>query len=166
PPAPAYPGVLGVALDPVTLEEAAERVLAWTGLTAGAGQPDGGGNGGGHHGRSPGAPGDGGGSRGRFVVTANPELIMRAQGDPAVRDALAAADMVVADGIGVVWASRRLGHPVPGRVPGVDLAEAIMERGAPLGLKVYLLGARRGVASRAGVRLRRRFPGLEVVGAA
>lgn len=178
PTAPASPAVLGVALDPVTLEEAAQRVLAWTGLApgagdaggagsvGGAGDPGGAGRADGGDGRGSSHTGPGDGSRGRFVVTANPELIMRAQGDPAVRDALAAADMVVADGVGVVWAARRLGTPVPGRVPGVDLAEAIMERGALLGLKVYLLGARRGVASRAAVRLRRRFPGLEVVGAA
>src|SRR5690606_19428784 len=54
----------------------------------------------------------------------------------------------------------------PGRIPGIELAEEVMAKGAASGLRVYLCGSRPGVAPRAAVRLRRRFPGLEIVGAA
>src|SRR5690606_33738172 len=60
------------------------------------------------------------------TVTTNLELIMHAQRDRALARALAQADSGVADCIGVVWAARLLGHPVPERVPGVDLAGGLM----------------------------------------
>jgi len=104
--------------------------------------------------------------RGRpsMVVTTNPELVMHAQRDPELARALARAELVVPDGIGVVWAARVLGHPVPQRVPGVDLAEALLARAAAAGYRVYLLGAARGVAETAAQRLAARFPGLVVAG--
>ncbi len=98
------------------------------------------------------------------IVTTNPELIMHAQRDRALARALAQADLVVPDGIGVVWAARLLGHPVPERVPGVDLAEGLMALAAARSYRVYILGAAAGVAEEAARRLATRFPGLAVVG--
>ncbi|NMA68520.1 MAG: glycosyltransferase, partial [Desulfitobacterium sp.] len=59
------------------------------------------------------------------VVTANPELIQFANRDPRLKQLINSAYLVTADGIGVVWAAKKLGFPVPERVTGIDLIEAL-----------------------------------------
>ncbi|MDR7386279.1 MAG: WecB/TagA/CpsF family glycosyltransferase, partial [Armatimonadota bacterium] len=61
-------------------------------------------------------------------------------------------------------ASRRLGRPLPERVPGVELMEALCERAARQGWPIFLLGGLPGVAEQAAAELRRRWPGLPVAG--
>lgn len=92
----------------------------------------------------------------RLVVTLNPEIIVRARQDPDLAGALARADLTVADGVGVLWAAKRAGHRLPGRVPGVELAFAVLARGGPA-LRVALLGGRPGVAERAAREAERRW---------
>ena len=82
-----------------------------------------------------------------------PEIIIRAKGDLALREALEAADLTVADGVGVVWAARRGGVALPGRVPGVDLMARVLEGGGA-DLRVFFLGAKPGVADEAAARAR------------
>ena len=109
----------------------------------------------------PGAPG---GRRLRRVVTLNPEMAVQARRHRELAEAVAGAELVVADGIGVVWAARWAGRPLPGRVPGVELAEALMAACARAGGGVYLVGGRPGVAEQAARRLAGRFAGLRVAG--
>lgn len=98
----------------------------------------------------------------KLLVTLNPEIIVRAEGDPHLRDALAHADLTVADGVGVVWAARRVGVRLPERVPGVELMTRLLERGGK-GLRVYFLGGEPGVAERAAAAAHARF-GTDVAG--
>lgn len=126
--------VLGYPLDLVTLDEAALRVVELAHSATGA-----------------------------LVVTLNPEIVVRAEGDVRLREAIAGSALCVADGVGLVWAARRGGVRVPERVPGVDLAARAMAAGAG-GLRVYFLGGRPGVAERAATAARRRF-GIAVAGA-
>lgn len=98
----------------------------------------------------------------RLIVTLNPELVVRARLDPQLAGAIDRADLVVADGVGVVWAARRGGVHLPGRVPGVELAFAVMALGGP-SLQVFLLGGRPGVAEAAAAEARARW-GVDVVG--
>jgi N-acetylglucosaminyldiphosphoundecaprenol N-acetyl-beta-D-mannosaminyltransferase len=99
------------------------------------------------------------------VVTLNPEIVMRARRDPELAAIIEAAGLVVPDGIGVVLSMRRRGHPAAARVAGADLLERYVERAAPLGHRVALVGGAPGVAERAAGELRRRHPGLRVVAA-
>ena len=83
-----------------------------------------------------------------LLVTLNPEIVVQAEQDSALAEALRQAQLTVADGVGVVWAARRAGLTIPGRVPGVELMQALLGRGGSR-LRVYFLGAKPGVAARA-----------------
>jgi len=79
-----------------------------------------------------------------LAVTANPEMVMKARRDLLLAEILQRADLVVADGIGVVWAASFLGQEVPERIPGIELAEALLARAGEKGWRVFLLGGERG----------------------
>lgn len=98
------------------------------------------------------------------VVTLNPEMLMAGLNDPELGRALSGADLVVPDGIGIVWALRRAGYPQRQRVTGVELVETILTQLAAGGLRVFLLGGKPGVAETAKANLERRWPGIQVVG--
>ena len=98
-----------------------------------------------------------------FVITANPEFVMLARSQPELAALARSADLVIADGTGVLVASRLLGDPLPARVPGRRLVPALLAR-LPIGAAVFLLGAAPGVAERAAEALARQFPTLEIAG--
>lgn len=100
-----------------------------------------------------------------LVLTPNPELIMQARRGGDLLAAARAADLALADGVGVVWAARRAGLPCPERVPGVEFMERLLADAALTGRSVYLLGARPPVVAAAAANAERRHPGLRVVGA-
>lgn len=128
--------ILGVGVDVLTAREAVERLVQlW----------------------------DAGGQH--QVVTLNPEMIMAARGDDRLREILRQSSLVVADGIGVVWASKLLGQPLPERVAGVDLASALIAKAAEQGRTIALLGGEPGVAQKAAQRLKGRHAALRVTGA-
>lgn len=99
-----------------------------------------------------------------YAVTPNPELVMMARKDPGYAGTLAGAALTLPDGIGVVYAAKILGRPLQGRVPGVDFACGLMEGLARTGGKLFLLGAKPGVAEKAAENLTARFPGLTICG--
>lgn len=100
----------------------------------------------------------------RQVVTLNPEMVMAAGQHAALRDAIRAADLVLPDGIGIVWALRLRGETILERVAGVDLLDAFAELAATRGYRIFLLGAAPGVAAAAADQLVRRHPGLRIAG--
>ena len=127
--------VLGVAFDDVTLEEAVDRGMALLDEE-------------GPH----------------LVATPNPEIVQIAGKDPEFARILADAALVLADGVGVIHAAKILGTPLKGRVPGIDFASALVERLARSGLRLFLLGAKPGVAEQAGENLKKRYPDLLLCG--
>lgn len=127
--------VLGVGFDNLTLAEAAERGMELL-HTEGA----------------------------RYVVTPNPEIVEVCREDPAAREAVNGAALVLPDGIGVIKGAAMLGTPLKERVPGVEFAAQLLERMAGEGKSLYLLGAKPGVAELAAERLKERYPGLRIAG--
>lgn len=99
-----------------------------------------------------------------YVVTPNPEIILESQKNEKLASAVKSADMVLPDGVGVIYASHILGTPIKNRIPGIDFASALMARISENGRKVFLLGAKPGVAELAGERLADRYPGLVICG--
>lgn len=102
--------------------------------------------------------------RGAYMVTPNPEIVMAAWDDPKVCEALSSADIVIADGVGVLMAAKILGRPLPERVTGIDIAADIMRELSLTGGSVFLLGAKAGVAEKAARNIEKLFPGLKVAG--
>lgn len=102
--------------------------------------------------------------KGGAIVTANPEIILSAQKDPAYLSAINSADLVLADGVGDLYAARILGRPLPERVAGSDLVPRLLAALASTGGSVFLYGAKPGVAARAGQALEKEYPGLRVAG--
>ncbi len=98
------------------------------------------------------------------VLTANASHLCMMRRDPALDGACRQADLVVADGLSVVWALRAAGTPVPERVAGIDLMTALLRAGAARRLRAYFLGARQEVVAALVERCAREFPGLVVTG--
>ena len=99
-----------------------------------------------------------------YVVTPNPEFLLAAEKDPEFRRVLNAADLVLPDGIGVVYSAKLLGTPLKERVPGIEFAEAMLSALNDMGGRLYLLGAKPGVAEEAGRRICARYPALVLCG--
>jgi N-acetylglucosaminyldiphosphoundecaprenol N-acetyl-beta-D-mannosaminyltransferase len=89
---------------------------------------------------------------------------MAAQKNIEFRQTINNAALVVADGIGVVWATRFVGFPTPERITGTDTLVALAKRCAERGYRLYLLGAAPGVAEQTGVCLQALAPGLQIAG--
>jgi len=104
--------------------------------------------------------------RNHIIVTPNPEGVMQAQRNPAFREALLGADLRLADGTGIVLASRYIGSALPARVRGVDTIFALLERLTKKARKhtAYFLGGAPGIAEKAKLQMEERFPTLSVVG--
>ncbi len=128
--------ILGVPVDRLTIDQTVQRVTE----LVGAGRP-------------------------ARVITLNPEYLYRGvTDDKALLELVHRADLVTADGEGIVWAGRVAGKPFPERVTGIDLMLALVQQAAQEGWRVFLLGAAPGVAEEAAENLRRQYPGLQVAG--
>ncbi|MEV0201972.1 WecB/TagA/CpsF family glycosyltransferase [Nonomuraea sp. NPDC050691] len=103
--------------------------------------------------------------RGGAIVTANVDIVRAATRDPALAELVEGAELVVADGMPVVWAGRLAGAAIPERVTGASLVHSLSARAARDGRSVYLLGGDPGVPEAAAEALAARSPGLRIAGA-
>jgi N-acetylglucosaminyldiphosphoundecaprenol N-acetyl-beta-D-mannosaminyltransferase len=102
--------------------------------------------------------------RGHWTITANLDHLRRYHRDPVQKGLIDEADLVVADGMPLVWASRLAGEPVPERVSGSNMVWSICDAANTRRLSIFLLGGNPGVAERAAQVFRDSYPGLEIVG--
>jgi N-acetylglucosaminyldiphosphoundecaprenol N-acetyl-beta-D-mannosaminyltransferase len=100
-----------------------------------------------------------------YVCVAAVHTVMVCQEDPELRAAVLKSDLTVPDGQPLVWAMNALGHDLPSRVYGPELMERYCERSALTGARMFLYGGRdQGALVQLALELRRRFPGVEIVG--
>ncbi len=99
-----------------------------------------------------------------LVFTPNPEMIVYAKRHKDFMETLNEADLSLPDGVGLVWASKVLRHPVKERVSGIDLIPRIAELAQRQKYKVYLLGSKPGIAGGAAEYLQKKYPDLKIVG--
>jgi N-acetylglucosaminyldiphosphoundecaprenol N-acetyl-beta-D-mannosaminyltransferase len=102
--------------------------------------------------------------RGGMVVTPNLDHLHRCMHDLNFAALVSEAELVVADGMPLVWATRLLGTPVPERVAGSNLITSLSRAAAERGRSVFLLGGAPGTAARAAEVLSKQFPSLKIVG--
>ncbi|AEH46332.1 WecB/TagA/CpsF family glycosyltransferase [Parageobacillus thermoglucosidasius] len=103
-------------------------------------------------------------NRKSFIVAINPEKIMKAQQDDRLRELLNQATYPIPDGIGVVLASILKRGRIRSRVTGIDMMLRLCQEAAARGKKIFLYGAKPGVADEAKRRLEKMFPGIQIVG--
>ncbi|MDE7218561.1 MAG: WecB/TagA/CpsF family glycosyltransferase [Oscillospiraceae bacterium] len=99
-----------------------------------------------------------------YAATPNPEIVEVCREDEDARAAVNGADLVLADGIGIIYGAKMLGTPLKGRVTGIGFAQSLMARMAESGKTLFLLGAKPGVAEKAAGNLQRQYPGLRIAG--
>lgn len=128
--------LLGVAFDAVTLDQAVMRCVEFC-----------------RHSR-----------HAHIVMTINASHLCMMSRDADLTLACSNADMIVADGMPVVWAIRASGQSMPERVPGIDLMDRLLAAAVPNGLGVYFLGARQEVVEKLVLHCKERFPGLQIAG--
>src|SRR3954454_20328195 len=104
------------------------------------------------------------GDRARRVMYVNAHVLNQSLEQPALREALHAADLVYCDGYGVRLAAKALDVQIPHRMTGADWIWDLAALCEPIGLSIYLLGSEPGHAAEAAARLRRRHPRLRIAG--
>jgi N-acetylglucosaminyldiphosphoundecaprenol N-acetyl-beta-D-mannosaminyltransferase len=102
--------------------------------------------------------------RGGWICPANLDVLRQVAGAPELRALVDQADLVVADGMPLLWASRLQGSALPERVAGSSLIHTLSAAAARSGASVFLLGGAPGVAEQTAERLRADSPGLEIAG--
>jgi N-acetylglucosaminyldiphosphoundecaprenol N-acetyl-beta-D-mannosaminyltransferase len=127
---------MGCPFDRVEMDEAVRRAVAWCR----------------------------GERRPHTIVTMNAAVLVAMRRDPELARACRAGDLVVADGVPVLWASRLAGAPLPGRVAGVDLMPRLLDAAAEHGLPVFFLGAREEVVRALVALCAARWPHLAIAG--
>ena len=99
-----------------------------------------------------------------MIFTPNSEIILYASNNKEFTDVINSADMIIPDGIGVVYGAKILGNPIKERVAGYDLVCNLFPKMAQRGKSVFLLGAKPGVAEMAAKALEEKYPGLLIAG--
>jgi N-acetylglucosaminyldiphosphoundecaprenol N-acetyl-beta-D-mannosaminyltransferase len=97
-------------------------------------------------------------------VAVNADIVVKGHHNRAFREIINRSDLINADGMPVIWASRLLGCRLKERVAGIDLFERLIERAALEGWSVFLLGARQAVVKRLAAVLLERHPTLRIAG--
>ena len=98
------------------------------------------------------------------VATANVDFLVHAKDDPEYRRTLCMCDLVVADGMPIVWASGLFGAPLSGRVAGSDMVPLLVNLSAEKGYTIFLLGATPEVIAAAERKMQIDSPGVRIVG--
>jgi N-acetylglucosaminyldiphosphoundecaprenol N-acetyl-beta-D-mannosaminyltransferase len=98
------------------------------------------------------------------VATANLDFWLNSLADQHLHRIIAGCSLVLPDGMPLVWASKLLGCPLAERVTGVDLVPRLAALSAKKGYGIFLLGGKGDVAERAAAFLRKRYPGVRIVG--
>jgi N-acetylglucosaminyldiphosphoundecaprenol N-acetyl-beta-D-mannosaminyltransferase len=100
-----------------------------------------------------------------YIAVVNAAKLVKMRRDKELERSVLAADAIGADGVPVVWASRLLGTPLPGRVNGTDLMYKLLEKADARGYRIFFFGARQDVLQQVVAKVRSRYPGVHIAGA-
>lgn len=98
------------------------------------------------------------------VVTPNAEFALEAKKNPRFLNILQNSELVLPDGISVIYASKIVGRPISAKLAGIAFAQALCSALGKREGRLFLLGAKPGVAEKAGQNLKEQYPGLIIAG--
>ncbi|WP_270565922.1 WecB/TagA/CpsF family glycosyltransferase [Clostridium beijerinckii] len=99
-----------------------------------------------------------------YVVTPNVDHIVKLEKDEEFKEVYKNADLILTDGMPLIWISKMKSTPIKEKVSGSDLFPKVCELAAKKGHKIFLLGAAEGVAAKAAENLKKKYTGLNIVG--
>lgn len=99
-----------------------------------------------------------------YVVTPNVDHIVKLESDEEFKDVYSNANLVLTDGMPLIWISKLLKNPIKEKVSGSDLFPKVCEISAKKGYSIFLLGAAEGVAQKAAENLKSKYKGLNIAG--
>jgi N-acetylglucosaminyldiphosphoundecaprenol N-acetyl-beta-D-mannosaminyltransferase len=99
------------------------------------------------------------------VHQCNAYNLLLASRDDGYRSVMNRGDLNLPDGWAAVWAGRRMGIPVGGRVAGAELCEAVFRQGVGWGLRHFFYGGTETSLSRLREQLQQMYPGIVIAGA-
>lgn len=99
-----------------------------------------------------------------FIVTANPEIVMKTREDAEFKKIVQSADYTVPDGIGIIMAAKILKTPLTERIAGYDVSLDLLQYANKSGLSCYFLGASEAVNKKAVHNVKEQFPNLTIAG--
>lgn len=99
-----------------------------------------------------------------YVVAINVDVVMKIENDSYLKKVVDGADMVLVDGMPLVWISKMQGKPLKAKISGSDLVPLLCEEAAKKNYTVFIIGGKDGIAVQAKRRLERSMPGIRIVG--
>ncbi|PID21736.1 glycosyltransferase [Sporosarcina sp. P3] len=99
-----------------------------------------------------------------LIVAINPEKLMKAKEDPELKALLNRAEFQIPDGIGVILASKLQKGQIRSRVTGIDMMDRVVQEAAARGKRIFLYGAKPGVAEEAAAKLQVLHPNIQIAG--
>lgn len=100
----------------------------------------------------------------KFIVTANPEIVLYANDNPNYLELVNSADYVTPDGIGIVKAAKTLGTPIPERITGYDTLVILLKIANKNNLSIYFLGSKEEVISATVKKVKTDYPNIKIAG--
>lgn len=98
------------------------------------------------------------------IAVVNAAKLVNMKSDRNLYDDVSSSQLILADGMSVVWASRLLRSPLEERVSGIDLMYGMMECGNDHGYRFYLFGASETVSQKVAGRMKELYPNAVVAG--
>lgn len=98
------------------------------------------------------------------VITLDASMCVTAKGDPELFKIVSTAELITPDSIGVIWACKRNGQPLPERVSGVEIVDRLCQIAPKTNYRLFFFGSAPGVAQEAADKFQAKYPGCNIVG--
>ncbi len=99
-----------------------------------------------------------------YIIPINVDVVMKIEDDPYLKKVVDSADLVLVDGMPLLWISKLYGKPLKAKISGSDLVPILCEVASHKGYKIFLLGGKDGISNKAKKRLEEKFHSINIVG--
>lgn len=99
-----------------------------------------------------------------YVVAINVDVVMKIEQDPYLKKIVDSANMVLVDGMPLVWVSKFHQKPIKAKISGSDLVPLLCDNSVEKNHTIFIIGGKEGIAEKAKLRLEGKYPGIKIVG--